>query len=130
MAFKSILTDSRRSSHRSGRDAANEVAMTYTQKAKDQSRPKEVVFYVGVNLAKKARFMPGDLIDIQQDTESGLGLFTRTANGHGRKLGPAGSKNYFRISTRCTDNFPFYEKLTVLEGVAVQDEGIVFVWPK
>lgn len=135
MAFKSLLAGAgqcSRRNYRGKRVSEDQLAVTvYTNKTKAVGT-KTIAFYVGVNLAKRARLIAGDKIDIEKDDESGLGIIKRTNEPHGRTLGTTANKQkYYRItSSFLAQYFPHIDKLVVLEGVEVADEGIVFVWPK
>ena len=95
---------------------------------------RSIVFRISDKLAKQARFIEGDMIDIGVDLSDGTGLLRRTNNGCGNKLG-RNMRKYFRVSvTMYADIFP-YDKdelfsVTEAEVVSVYEEGILFVFPK
>ena len=94
---------------------------------------RAIVFRISNSLAKQARFIEGDIIDIGIDLSDRTGLLRRTNSDRGNKLGTRKNK-YFRVSvTMYPDIFPYDQdklfSVTEAEVVSVDDEGILFIFP-
>jgi len=123
--FKSIFTNVRRGGS-SNRDVKNGLA--YAINKGSGKNDLVAVFYIGINLMKKAKFIAGDRMDIQKSADGKYGLIKRINKG-GYALSMKHTKNTGKISTSFIDELPRVNSLTVLENVVVDDEGILFEWP-
>jgi len=89
------------------------------------------VFYIGNDIMKKARVMIGDYVDILISDCGNHGLIKRVTDG-GRKIGKNGSnkRNCGRVAIKKTDDMPLVKTNTVIDNVVINDDGILFDWPK
>jgi hypothetical protein len=122
--FKSVIPASTRVAHQ-GRDVKNELAFSIH---KTGQNGEAAVFYIGSNLAKKARFILGDYLDVLKSDCGEYGLIKRTNNG-GRRLSKTTSPNAYRLAVKKTNAFPI-KNLTVLSDVSLEEDGLLFSWPK
>jgi len=121
---------------RCGRDTKATLGFSSKGPTK-KSKSKVVCFYVGVDLAKKARFIKGDRVLIMKDKYATpcMGLLKRTTvdDTRGRILGAGGiSKNIYRLTiTDSLNVFPSPAKGVIsLENIVINDDGIYFDWPE
>jgi len=128
MGFESIvLTTIRTVRSGSGRRTKEQLAYSVV---KNKNAKDTAVFTIGINLAKQARFIMGDRLDILKDRTKNRGKFTRVVIG-GRKLsGHSKNSSTMKIGHVVTDDFPKVHRLTILENVVVTENGIEFDWPK
>ena len=98
---------------------------------------RQISFRISAALAKDARLLIGDRVDILFDAKDRIGLIKRVKTG-GYKLttnGMARSEikegGYYSCSVKMThySGMPMIEKSTDCESVNVKDEGIMFVFP-
>ena len=100
------------------------------------NKTKTVCFFVGIDLAKKARFIKGDRVIVLKDKDSKppMGMLKRTHQDdlNGRIIGTGGdSKNILRLAMSDSINvFPPPTKSVInLNNIVINDEGIYFDWP-
>ena len=118
-----------------GRETKNSLGYAkYTRiNKKTGSKHPSVSFYIGINLMQQARFIKGDMFDILWDKEAGLGLIKRMPNGskYGHHICTKIGKTYGVLQfTTSTEILPDIPTVVNLENVSVDNEGILFAWPK
>jgi hypothetical protein len=143
--FVSIIAENKKTrsypggSSRVRQDIENSLGYSriITLKNKGKKTPPPTSFYIGTKLTKKARFILGDKLDVLYDKESGLGLIKRmlptqrgnTLTHSGQKKGHTCSAYGLTVGPKYFD-FPYTESTINLENVTIDDEGILFSWPK
>jgi hypothetical protein len=143
--FKSLIVGAEKRNDnrgkRSGRDVLNGLGYSKFKNKKSVLKKKcgpQVCFYIGKNLMKQARFIGGDRLDLLYDEESQRGLLKRMPSdsdfgnkisGGKQKGGGNGNCSPFQISA-FYGNFPDTEHVINLDNVIVNNEGILFDWPK
>lgn len=137
--FESLVAEKQGNANRRGNrggDITKRLGYSYFSQSKTGAGRKysQVAFYIGRELMKSARFMLGDRLDILYDSDSGLGLIKRMPNNSVRGNKLSGSKSNacgtFQVSSFYG---PFPETpngVISLENVSVDNEGILFTWPK
>ena len=129
--FKSVTDNIRLRYGNSKRDNV-EDSLGYARYDKDKGNPREkIIFSIGQNLMKNARFIIGDRIELLYDDEAGLGLMRRIpADKPGVTIRHASTKRYCVVRFPATSVFPIIRQITNLDNVSVDEEGILFAWPK
>lgn len=133
--FESLIKGKRNlGGHRtSGRDVGNQLGYS-RYKNKDGRNREQVAFYIGMNLMRKVRWIVGDRLDLLYDEEAGLGLLKRVpadSTIRGNKISARNSKNIVAVQFCASCGpFPDSDGVLVLENVSVENEGILFSWPK
>ncbi len=100
--------------------------------SKEKGHASQVAFLFGENILKKARFVLGDRLELLYDSGENIGLFRRiplSSNG-GVILSKATSGGYLKVHIRGSKEYPIIRHAVNLENVTVEDEGILFAWPK
>lgn len=119
---------SRRGGSGRGGDISQKLAYSTHVCGSNGHKTKQAVFYFGVKLMKKARLIVGDYIDILKDGE--MGLVKRTNGEYGRKITQSSNcKTTARVSVKA-DGFPLVNHIVDLDNIVINDEGILFDWPK
>ncbi len=137
MEFKSVIP-----SRKSGFGPSNNPEIIKAQLGYSINRNKKgggrgggptlsVVFYIGNHIMKEARIIKGDFVDVHQSDCKEYGLIKRVNHPLGRKVSEnAFGKSSHRFSFKRTKAFPIVSHKIVLENVVINDEGILFQWPK
>lgn len=97
-----------------------------------------IVCRISAPLAKEARIIHGDRVDLLIDKESGLGLLRRISSGGyaatatGKPLKEIKQGEYYGITVKITyyAGMPKFGSTTECDNVNVSDEGILFDLPK
>ena len=126
--FKSVFKTPANCGRGVRRDVKNEIAYNINVSHSKNKKQYAAVFYIGINLIKKARFIDGDRIDILKSNDGKYGLLKRVPTG-GRALSKKHAKNTGKISGIYNESLPWVNSITTLENVVIDDEGILFEWP-
>jgi hypothetical protein len=98
---------------------------------------RQITVRITEQLAKKARILPGDRLDLLFDKEANLGLIKRVVTG-GYSATAAGvhqdkivSGRFYNVVIKAThyEGMPMFPKSTDCENVTITDEGILFTMP-
>ena len=134
--FKSVLRDIKRGDGQRSVDRINELSIS--SYVNSGSLRKTIVFQIGVNILKKARYMIGDYVDIQQSEDGQYGLIKRVTDG-GRKISSSLSQKERKagrspstgtVSFKSVESLDHVSKQVFIENVCIKDEGILFDWPQ
>ena len=114
------------------------VGMTTNGLQKDKSRREAITIRFTQDVAREARILPNDRIDVFFDQENGLGLIKRINKGGyaatiagGLKQAEIKQGEYYTIIVKFTryKGMPFFDLSEDCENVTVTDEGILFALP-
>jgi hypothetical protein len=88
------------------------------------------VFYIGIDIMKKARLILDDYVDVLISDCGRYGLIKRVTFG-GRKISKSGNKitSCGKITMKKIDSMPIVKSIKIIDHV-VDDDGIMFDWPK
>lgn len=136
MAFVSaqkLLDECGSPSGRRGRAGGSDVkfATDITRKHgnKDPSPIYSVRFSLSAEIMKKARFMPGDKVDVLFDPENNAGLIQRTTSG-GWSLSQTSTSPRISIKLTWRPGLPTIASTGCCTDIQVVDEGIMFRFPE
>lgn len=103
--------------------------ITRTHSGKNPDPIYSVRFSLSQEIIKKARFMPGDKVDILFDPERNAGLIKRTSSG-GWALSQTNSSPRIAIKFTWRPGLPTIANTAGCTEVQVTDEGIMFRFPE
>lgn len=119
------------------RDGASQSLLFSSNSKGVGDEQRQISFRISAPLAREARLLIGDRVDILFDTKDRIGLIKRVKSG-GYKLTTNGMPRsdikegaYYACSVKMTHyaGMPMIGKSTDCESVNVKDEGIMFVFP-
>ena len=114
------------------------VGMTTNGLQKDKSRREAITIRFTQDVAREARILPNDRVDILFDRENGLGLIKRINKGGYAATVAGGLKHselkqgeYYSIIVKFTryKGMPLFGDPDECENVTVTNEGILFALP-
>ena len=114
------------------------VGMTTNGLLKDKSRREAITIRFTQDVARDARILPNDRVDILFDRENGLGLIKRINKGGyaatiagGLKQADIKPGEYYAIIVKFTryKGMPIFDEPDECENVTITDEGILFALP-
>jgi len=132
MEFKSVLVGNVNRNGRKPSMAKSELAYNTIKghTRKDGTSTLSCVFYIGMDIMKKARMIVGDRAEVLKSDCGGYGLIKRVNEG-GVKVGMNGkARNCAKISFTKTGALPEVRNRVTVQNVVISDEGILFDWPK
>lgn len=114
------------------------IGMTTNGPRKDKSRREAITIRFTQDVAREARILPNDRVDIMFDRENGLGLIKRINKGGyaatiagGLKQTEVKPGQYYSIIVKFTHykGMPFFNEPEECENVTITDEGVLFAMP-
>ena len=112
-----------------GSDVKFATDITRKHGKKDPSPIHSVRFSLSEEIIKKARFMPGDKVDVLFDKENNAGLIRRTTSG-GWTLSQTTTSPRISIKFTWCPGLPTIASTGDCTNIQVTDEGITFRFPE
>lgn len=131
MNFKSVTEISGRAPGRGGQRLLDGVTISTDRRVSKGHAGSEYTmrFSISQNLTKKARFMPGDRVDVLIDREARMALIKRVSSGGWALSYRTKSNERAMVQISWCVGLPSVKQSTACSDVQVTEDGIIFKLP-
>lgn len=131
MNFKSVTEISGRAPGRGGQRLLDGVTISTDRRSPRGHAASEYTmrFSISQQLTKKARFMPGDRVDVLIDREARLVLIKRVSSGGWALSYRTKSNERAMVQISWCEGLPSVKRSTACSDVQVTEDGIIFKLP-